>query len=368
MPLILNITDRSSFAVSRREYTEEGFLKVGGKVARTGVQDYLQSELDLPVKHDNNIRVMRLADDVFNTDSLSSFSGADITVEHPGKFVDADTYKSVSVGTVMGIGKQVGDFVECELYIKDKAAIKAIEAGKVQLSVGYSAEYKAADSNADYDYTQTNIKVNHVALVDNARAGMNARIFDAKGAVTMSKITLNAGRTVEIEDAAIAALVTDSLESKEKTAKDAEKSLDKMTAERDSLKEQLAKLKAKSTDSAIAKQVKLVADTQAKALKVAGKEFTCDSVNPVEIQRAALAKTGDSIAWAEKSDAYIEVAFDMKFEKKADEDEEEDKKKAKDSYQKFAADGAKAPAVKVSASQKMTDARCNSWKKTAGEQ
>ena len=59
---------------------------------------------------------------------------------------------------------------------------------------------------------QREIRHNHVAIVDNARAGYQARISDSKPKVeVMEKVTLDSGRTVEIEDPSKAALIADSI-------------------------------------------------------------------------------------------------------------------------------------------------------------
>jgi hypothetical protein len=69
------------------------------------------------------------------------------------------------------------------LILKDAAAITAMVSGKRQLSAGYVCELDwtpglTADGEA-YDAQQRSIKINHLALVDRARAGSQARIGDA---------------------------------------------------------------------------------------------------------------------------------------------------------------------------------------------
>src|SRR5690606_1501683 len=63
--------------------------------------------------------------------------------------------------------------------------------------------------------------------------------------------------------------------------------------------------------------------------------FTCDSIVPVEIQRAALAKARPTVDWAGKSEAYIEAAFDMAADQVETTDANADQKR------KLAEDGAK---------------------------
>jgi len=91
--------------------------------------------------------------------------------------------KALSVGEVSTAAKQDGQLVMLPLILKDAAAIKAMVSGKRELSAGYVCELDwtpglTADGEA-YDAQQRSIKINHLALVDRARAGSQARIGDA---------------------------------------------------------------------------------------------------------------------------------------------------------------------------------------------
>ena len=134
MPIL--ICDRSSYAISQREYTDEGFLRVPGRVARAGnVQEYYAKELGITDQNPSDIiRVYRPPEEVFKSESLSSYSGADVTDDHPKQMVDSKSFIDVTRGTALSEGRQDGDFVVVDLIIKDESAIKAIESGKVQLS------------------------------------------------------------------------------------------------------------------------------------------------------------------------------------------------------------------------------------------
>ena len=319
MKIIVN--DRTTYKISKREYTDEGFLKVPGYVARTGIQEYLAVELGLDGDPNRVVKVMRPADQVFDPASLSTYNGSDVTIEHPSGMVNADNYKNVVAGTVVSEGYSDGDFVVADLIIKSRDAIQAVESGKVQLSAGYSAVYESAPEGADYEFIQTDIKINHVALVDRARAGAQARIFDKLTEKIMAtKVTLDStsGRTVDIEDQAVAALVLDTVErlelralDAEEKAEKAEKAKEKAEAEKDMAKEEMEEEKKKSSDSAIAEQVKAVAQAMADAKLIAGDKFSCDSVVISDIQRAALSVRRSNTDWSTKSNDYVDAAFDI---------------------------------------------------------
>lgn len=309
--MLLTTNDRYTLN-SQREFTDEGYLKVPGHAARTGVQEYLAKELGIKDRDPNDIiKVYRPADAVFEPTSLDSYDGKDITIEHPGELVNADTYNGTSVGHIMRPAVRDGDFTRVDMLIKDKRAIDAIKSGKVQLSVGYTAVYDEAPADAPYDLIQRDIKVNHVALVDVARAGPQARIFDNKPEeMTMYKVVLDSGRDVEIENKATASLVEDSITRLNSAREKAEAERDGLQAVNDSLTEQLEEAKQATSDEAIKARVAEVASTMDRARNLAGSKFSCDSVDPTEIKRAAMAQLRTKVDWNDKSAAYVEAAFD----------------------------------------------------------
>jgi hypothetical protein len=128
------------------------------------------------------VRVYRDGAEVFADASLQSFSHAPITVDHPTEMVTAENWSRLAVGEVSTAAKKDGDWVMLPLILKDAAAIQSVIDGKRELSAGYVCELDftsgvTADGQA-YDARQKNIKINHLALVDRARAGSEARIGD----------------------------------------------------------------------------------------------------------------------------------------------------------------------------------------------
>lgn len=370
----ITVSDRTPLNVSQREYTDEGFLKAPARTARTGIQQYLASELGISDRSPTDIvSVYRPADQVFNADSLASYDGVDITDDHPSEMVNADNYKELTVGHVSGPAVQDGDYVKANLIVKDAEAIKLVESGKAQLSAGYTAEYVnspgTTSDGVDYEFIQSDIKINHVALVDSPRAGSMARIFDNQMENPMSKVTLDNGRAIELDEKD-SALVQDSIDRLKETAKAATDAKDAIQAQLDSANEQLESLKAATSDEAIAARVAAVAKTLDSAKKIGGAEFSCDSVDPVEIKRAALELAMPKRDWSDKSAAYVEAAFDQKAEEMEDEEEKEeaDKKASEDSRKALAQDMASAQDAKatVDARQAGIDSMQSAWKNTVG--
>lgn len=172
------LTDRAPLTKVRR--TQDGYLVADVRCARTGVQEYRGSELgrpDLAV-----VRLYRSPEEVFSDDSMGSYAHRPVTNDHPGEMVAADNWKRVSVGQTGGEVQQDGKFIRIPLVLMDAAAIRDYEAGKCEISMGYTAEIEFGDGvtpeGEKYDAVQKGIRMNHLALVDKARGGPELRIGD----------------------------------------------------------------------------------------------------------------------------------------------------------------------------------------------
>ena len=183
--MIQTFNARDFMSIASRTSTEEGFLIAPSSLARTGVQEYRAYELGLDADGIDPMRVIRLhrpAEEVFDQASMASFENKPITIEHPPVAVTADNWRDFAAGEVRDVGR-FGDLLTGTLLVKSKDAIEAIQAGKVQLSNGYTFELDmtsgiTADGQA-YDGIQRKIRGNHVALVDSARCGSACRLGDA---------------------------------------------------------------------------------------------------------------------------------------------------------------------------------------------
>ena len=168
--------------LSNHKYkTPEGYLICTDAIlARTGKQTYTKNELfndgDLTA-----IEVDRPRDQVFNPKTIASFENKPITFDHPDEDVNVGNYKDYAIGYVRDVrqGKtdKGEDVILGNLVITDQDAINAIEQGDhTDLSCGYDCDIKD-DGNGNY--SQTNIRGNHLALCEQGRAGI-AHIVDSK--------------------------------------------------------------------------------------------------------------------------------------------------------------------------------------------
>lgn len=177
--------------------TADGYGVVSAKVARGGnVQVYLGSEVGATDKA--TVRVYRPESEVFKKDAIASYAGVPVTINHPKDGVSADTWKDLAVGEVGDDVLRDGEFVRVPMMLRDVTAIKAVEDGKRELSMGYSAEIKFADgvtpAGEAFDAIMSDFKMNHVAIVDQARGGAELRIGDGADKWGASPVTLEDGK------------------------------------------------------------------------------------------------------------------------------------------------------------------------------
>jgi uncharacterized protein len=164
-----------------RKITPEGFLLCEGvAIARTGQQTYSAMELPLEGDRDGRIIVDRPSDEVFREETMASFEGKPVTVEHPNEFVSPETWKKLAVGVVQNVRQGEGiddEFLMADLLITDQKAIEHVNKDLPELSCGYDSDYEQPEAGRAI---QHNIIGNHVALVDRGRAGPRCAIKDHK--------------------------------------------------------------------------------------------------------------------------------------------------------------------------------------------
>lgn len=172
-----------------RYETPEGYvLWEGVRFARTGPMLYSPDELPgIEPGESGMIVVERDADVLFAPDTLLSFAGKAITVEHPPTMLDADNHKEFAVGTLMNPRRGEGvdaDYAVGDVLVWHKPAIEEIDDGLRQLSAGYDSEVEQIKPGLA---RQTKNVGNHVALVNRGRAGPSCAILDKENAMATPK-------------------------------------------------------------------------------------------------------------------------------------------------------------------------------------
>ena len=175
---MLQLKDTALLDSEKTRIIDGGYMVCVAKSVRTGIQDYLGREVERPDL--KVVRVYRPPSEVFSDASLQSFSHAPITDNHPSVMVTADNWADLAKGEVSTAAKKDGEWVSLPLILKDSRLISDVQSGKRQLSAGYLCELDwtpgVTPTGEAYDAVQTNIRINHLAVVDRARAGEGASV------------------------------------------------------------------------------------------------------------------------------------------------------------------------------------------------
>lgn len=318
-----------SVEISKPRMTREGYLAAEARVARTGIQNYLAGELGLDGDPNRVIRVYRPPEEVFAVDSMASYAHRPITIEHPSKLVDSKNWKEHATGQTGDEVMRDGEFVRVPILLMDNDAIEAWKRGVKELSMGYTMDLDVVDGvtpeGESYDAVQRNLRMNHLALVAQARGGSQLKLGDNKpedSNMELQKVTVD-GLSVDTTPQGAEAIrkLQKELDEKEKKLDEMKKEHDEEKKEHDEDlekkdKELAAKdaeidaLKSKILDAdALDAAVRERADLISKAKLIADSDYT--GLSPADIRKKAVsAALGDRAAIDEKSEAYIEARFD----------------------------------------------------------
>lgn len=359
--------DNSQWMTVPFETTTEGFLRGRAIVTSIGVFSYARKDGTIQ-------RELRLPEEVFAEGTLNSMKLKPVTLNHPTELVTKDNADKLQVGSLGDNPSrttqchdtpydEVTDGINCaiDMVITKKDAVNAVLNGKNALSMGYTCDLEMAEPGStwcgvEYDFIQRNIRYNHCAIVDSARAGDNAKIelrVDSEDAVLedmviksdggtkmeLKKINLD-GIEYQAEESVIKALNAektradkaekDACEEKkamdkkvadlEDKEKELEKRISELEAERDTAKEkadnaekELEKVKADSADPKHldeAVKAKLTLLHNAEKAKVEVKE----DMNDLDIKKAIITSQFPKANFDGKDEVYIEARYDSAVE------------------------------------------------------
>lgn len=318
------------YDVPRMRRTEEGFLRGDALVARIGVQVYRNPDGTLR-------RELRHPDDVFSADSMESLKQLPMTLDHPDRLVTAENAKELSVGFTGDSIRVDGRWVRASMSVVDGNAILEIDRGRArQLSVGYTAtviEEKGTYDGEPYDYRQRNIRGNHIAIVQTARAGASASlVLDADDAISVVEVE----KEDEMSDPKLSTIVLDGIsyqaspevlnalkksgervdalqaevaQSGDELAK-LRGELEAAKAKHDEYEAQIKQLRDDATDEKIQERVKERLALESSARKVLGDDAKFDGMNARQVQEAAIKKVHPDVKLDEASDVYVQARFD----------------------------------------------------------
>lgn len=289
---VMLLEDRNTIQ-SSRVIRDSGEMIAPVTIARTGIMLYRAKELgDLFSDRDPEsvIRVMTTPEVLFDAETIESCRSLPATIGHPSDDVSVENMKELSKGFLEGSPVPDGSALAGHIVLNDKDAIRLVDSGTDQISLGHKAELMRVEGK-DWDCEKTKIRGNHVAIVVRGRA-----------------------QTTRISDSGEEIPIVDKVE------------LDRIEAERDSALQKVEELKVSLKDS----QEKILSDedilAKAEALAEARIKLLSDvhrlgdmsdmdfsGKGEKEIKRMVVSKLMDSDL-KDKSDDYINARFEIALE------------------------------------------------------
>jgi hypothetical protein len=164
-----------------------GFLIATAPICRSGWQQYKMRELDPDSNGDQMIACWRDPSEVQSAATLASIEGKPITLNHPARLLDPNTWgwsaKGHAQNARIGPPDKDGNVqLWADLHIQDQSLIDRIQSGTRELSCGY--EYEVDDGPEPGTYSMRNIRMNHVAVVPQGRSG-TSKILDSDGELSL---------------------------------------------------------------------------------------------------------------------------------------------------------------------------------------
>lgn len=169
-PKLQRVIRLDSVPVNQANFTEEGYLVDRPILTTTGIFEYTNPD-------GSTRRELRLPDEVFDEESLKSYKGKPIVITHDAGLITKNNVGEEQIGTILSDGYKDRDSVRAEIVIHDTNEMK--RSGLKELSLGYNLELDETPgiwNGEKYDAIQRDIRINHLALVREARAGDNARL------------------------------------------------------------------------------------------------------------------------------------------------------------------------------------------------
>jgi hypothetical protein len=315
--------------------TPQGGIRVDAALARPGILKYRQPDGQW-------ISEYLPPSEAFKADSLETLAAAPITKLHPPEMVTRRNWSKYARGTVGDNVRQDDGKVVATVYLQDADLADAVERGDMrEMSCGYVCDLLNTpgvvpagepDAGQRYDRMQINRRYNHAAVVPMGRAGAEIalRLDASDNVITDEEVDMKIEKIDGVEyeigtDAHRAAEGRRDAKAKEdKAASDklqarADKAEADLIAERkdrdgdkaraDKAEAELSKFRKDASDKARA-------SLEGSSRKVLGAEFKFDAadgkpMSDAEIRRAVAIKANPEMKLDGKSDAYVEVLFDM---------------------------------------------------------
>jgi len=154
-------------------------------LTKVGVFPYHGRQIDASLEPDTIYHVYRPAEELQDPETLASFKLVPWIDEHVMLGSPSEGLTPAETKGVQGVvGEEVffdGEYLKANIKVFSDKLAKLIESGKKELSIGYRCLYEMTPgvyNGERYDAIQRKIRGNHLALVDQGRAGPDVAVLD----------------------------------------------------------------------------------------------------------------------------------------------------------------------------------------------
>lgn len=295
---------------------QTGFVHITNvPIARVGVFPY--------IKADNSVEMeAKLPTELLSEGTVSSANSKPITDNHPDELVTQVNARNYMKGFTATNAHVENDTLKVDMTITDKSLIDEINKGKQELSIGFETEVvpkKGEYKGVAYDSVQRNIQINHVAVVEQGRAGHSVRLLGDSAEMIEQDVQKKGKRmdTTKVRldgaDVTVATIDADKIIKLDADNADKAKKIAELEAQIEEKKKELDELKGeaeeekKNADEAQAK-----ADAAEKELDSLKKEYSGDAMQKAVNDRLNLVGKvkpylGDSYDFNGKTDKQLKL-------------------------------------------------------------
>ncbi len=325
---------------------QTGFMHVTNvPIARVGVFPYMKADRSIEME-------AKLPTELLSDSTVNSADNRPVTNDHHG-LVTKDNATQLAKGFTADNAHVDDNTLRVDMTIMDGKLIDAINNGKQELSIGFQTNIDQTPGEYNgvaYDSVQKDIQINHVAVVNQGRAGHKVRLLgdsaemiddNVKEGKTESmeytKTRLDSvDQTITVADHDVDAVTKLDADNSDKSKKIADlknqiaelqKQLDELQGNADESKKDVAKAQAKADSlekenenmkkkyegDGFDKKVQARLKLMEKAKKFVGDSADLNKMSAREMKIAAVKSAkavNDSINLEDQTDDYIQALFD----------------------------------------------------------
>lgn len=295
---------------------QTGFVHITNvPIAIVGVFPYIKADGSVEME-------AKLPTELLSEMTVDSANSKPVTDNHPDELVTQVNASKYMKGFTATNAHVENDALKVDMTITDKSLINEINKGKQELSIGFETEVvpkKGEYKGVAYDSVQRNIRINHVAVVEQGRAGHSVRLLGDSAEMIEQDVQKKGKRmdTTKVRldgaDVTVATSDADKIIKLDADNADKAKKIAELEAQIEEKKKELDELKGKSEEEKKnADEAQAKADAAEKELDSLKKEYSGDAMQKAVNDRLNLVGKvkpylGDSYDFNGKTDKQLKL-------------------------------------------------------------